>query len=646
MTVTTGAPAYVAGFYDSKVKRATDLVDDALQVISAMQQKIPTGLIGATDPQEIPLPNDLIDESASADAKSALEDAKELMDELHSKISDLKSNFPNDVDDEIINFDAEENQPVYKSEEDKENEDLIVRNSVLPEYVDKPQDPDTIKDDLGYVEVSPFNLDNIDELPNQDIPDLPNAVDIKPITNLNLLDNYGTISDFTETAPNYTGTESSDIKNFSWVGTSYSSTMWDKVEEVITEMLNGTTGIPDETWDLIWGREQDRENKATVKAIQEVRQSIANLGFTMPTGIQVAREDEINQKVLDTELGRSRDLAIERVKHEVENLKHAVVQGLDMERLNISLFQEVENRLFEVAKVTFQAQFDKLRADIDLYNLDTEVYKFQFEVHRVQLEEMKLKLEADKLKIESAQAQLGYNESKVKVYMAEVEAVNSAINSYRLAVEKAELGFAYNKQKIEEYNAYVETNLNRAKVHQMAFEIKNTWAQALKTETELDAQVIENYLAGYREFELSQKTRLEDLDAVIKEKQFELDVFKTKLQKYQIESEEVIKAQQIRVQGANAQTDYAKAMIQNYTGMRDQALKEFLAGIENTKLNIENTFRKLELELQAAMKEADYLVEATKMEAQIGATIGGSYLSGLSVSAQISDSANNSFEAV
>lgn len=89
-------------------------------------------------------------------------------------------------------------------------------------------------------------------------------------------------------------------------------------------IVNGGTGIPAEIENLIWQRHRDNIAREILQAQNSAYAEFTARGFSLPPGALSAKLENINVEGLKKSAEASRDLAIERMKIEIENVKFAV----------------------------------------------------------------------------------------------------------------------------------------------------------------------------------------------------------------------------------------------------------------------------------------------------------------------------------
>jgi hypothetical protein len=93
---------------------------------------------------------------------------------------------------------------------------------------------------------------------------------------------------------------------------------------LVDTITNGGTGITAEVENLIWQRHRDNIMRETLQAQNTAYAEFSARGFSLPAGALVGKLENISVEGLRKSAEASRDLAIERMKIEIENVKFAV----------------------------------------------------------------------------------------------------------------------------------------------------------------------------------------------------------------------------------------------------------------------------------------------------------------------------------
>jgi len=96
------------------------------------------------------------------------------------------------------------------------------------------------------------------------------------------------------------------------------------LEDVIT---NSTTGLNAAFEEAVWERSRSRELEEATRLEEEAANGLAARGFSMPNTMLLARQDEINQRVLEKTSTHAREIAINHLQIAVEQVRFAVQQS-------------------------------------------------------------------------------------------------------------------------------------------------------------------------------------------------------------------------------------------------------------------------------------------------------------------------------
>lgn len=126
-------------------------------------------------------------------------------------------------------------------------------------------------------------------------------------------------------------------KRIDWDEDEYTSTLKDKIRDVIKEWLDyGGTAIIPEVEDAIWQRQQERDEIALLEGIDDSLAELSALGFALPQGVDVAMVDEKQNAYTNLRYDRSREIAQKTAELEQQQRQFSVTAGTNLEQLNIT----------------------------------------------------------------------------------------------------------------------------------------------------------------------------------------------------------------------------------------------------------------------------------------------------------------------
>jgi hypothetical protein len=193
------------------------------------------------------------------------------------------------------------------------------------------------------------------------------------------------------------------------------------VEEWICDTIqNGGTGMPAAVEDAIWQRSRDREALEANRQKRELTRAWAGRGFSLPPGVLVEGLMTVDQDLANKVSTHSRDVAIKQAEIEIENIRFAVQQGVQL-RLGVMSAALDYMRAF---MQPWQMAIDKAAALVDA---KSRLWQSSAAYYNALIAAEELQLKYDQISVERG---LGLGKLSVEQTIAIVEArVNAAIAS-------------------------------------------------------------------------------------------------------------------------------------------------------------------------------------------------------------------------
>lgn len=433
--------------------------------------------------------------------------------------------------------------------------------------------------------------------------------------------------------------------DFNWQEDPYTSATLDCIVARINEFCAGGVGIPDPVWEMIWAKDNDRENRAGYKAIQEVNEEWSSRGFALPQGIQIAQVQEIQQGLQNTSSQRSREVAIRESDLAIENLKFAVVQGIALENLRGSWYQATMQRMLEATRFASELAISVFNADIAFYNAQVQMYLADVQVYKVQLEAEITRLEVYKTELEGQKIIGELNMQQVQIYKIRVEALNLEIDRYNAILAGIKTTVDVDVARIEAYRAEVQAFGERIKAVAVEYQGYATEMDGAKTEAQIYGINVDAYASTVQAYSSKVDAEAKNSGIDIAINKYKLEEYNINIQAFIAELEAKIKelqaestAYDAEIKGYISGIDAEKASIQaqtaKYTGDIQIASQTTQANIANAQANAQN-----------AIAEAQIVQKGLESIANVNGAYAGSALSAANISMSMSDSAGNSASA-
>lgn len=402
-----------------------------------------------------------------------------------------------------------------------------------------------------------------------------------------------------------------------WSEPEYKSELLESIQSKLHGIVTGNdtkTGLPKPVEDALFNRSRERQLNETERAVQEVVDTWASRGYTMPQGWQAKQADIIRQQGRLQAAELNRDILAQATQWEIETLRFAVQQGIALEQLTQNLYSNMAARLFEVAKFQAEAQISVFNARISLYNAEVSAYNVAAQTYKTKLEGALAKLDAYRTAIQ-AQAAIGeVNRQHVDVYRAQIDAVQSNVDIYKAMMTGTQIKADIVRTQLDAYRADIQAHSEQLNAEKIKLD---TYEAQLRGES-AKANVFEAQIRAY-----SSRVQASSTIAQAKTSKYaaDIDAFKAKLQA----DIDVYRAQ-MQAFSANADT---QARFADMTSRTNIAYAQMQISEYQTKM-------------QKATQQAQIALEAAKAVGQYSAQLAAGALSAQHVSASISGSGSAS----
>ncbi|MFN4367317.1 MAG: hypothetical protein ACK4GA_06860 [Acinetobacter sp.] len=428
-----------------------------------------------------------------------------------------------------------------------------------------------------------------------------------------------------------------------WDEPEYKSELLDELTDYIKNgITEGGTGLPAPIEEALFNRARSRESKETARAVQEVMNDWSSRNFTMPPGMLVKQVASIREQGQLRASELNRDILIEASKMEIEQLRFLVQQGMSLEQLTTNIFNNVTNRLFEIARYNAESKINVFNAQIAFFNAQNEAFSVLSGVYKTKLDGALAKLSAYKTTVDAQVAIGQVNEQYVQVYKAKMDAVLSNVEVYKALVQGASVRADVIKNQFDSYRADVQTyseQINAEKVKVEAYEAQirgeSTKATLFDTQARAYASTIQGVQAKADVKGKQIQLKMEAARVWIGKYQADLEAYKAELQANLSEVQQNTAAFSAEVEAwrASAGMEVSQAEMQSrYADM-------------NTRTNIayaEMQLKEYETKMQKAIQEANIALESAKAMGQYTAQLAAGAMSAAHVSASISGSGSTS----
>lgn len=443
-----------------------------------------------------------------------------------------------------------------------------------------------------------------------------------------------TIPTFDDAAPEFTGTELPSI--LQWAEPVYATEILDEAFAEIRRLWAGGSGIPEAVERAMVERAQSREDEIAAREIDAVSEEFSSRGFTMPTGMQAARIDELRQTLAVKKLGLNRDLTIKFAEAQIENVRFGITQAIGGEQLLINLFDNSANRMFEAAKFRVESQLRIYDAQVALFNARMNAFQIRAQVFDIRVRAALTALEVYKAEIEAALARGQLNEQRVRVYTAQVQAVQTAIEVFKAQMQGAEIQSSVQRNQIEAYRARVQAYAERIGADKIRFDAyaAQVAAEAAKSGiVEAEARAYAALVAGKASVA---DLNLKRLELRIQKNQQNVTVYAADLEAEKTRMQSQLGTIQAAAQAYTADTQRFAAQAGAETAQAQLAISA-----KETELRSNIAFYQAKVQaylglMEQMIRQAALSVDSVKAAGQLLSTLAAGAMAGVHVGANLS----------
>ena len=471
----------------------------------------------------------------------------------------------------------------------------------------------------------------VPEMPAIAMPGMPALEDITVPTFEGLA-----LPAFDATAPEFEGTALPGI--LQWQEPTYHPEIIQDVVVQLRKMWAGGSGIPEAVEQAMWARAADREDLSVSRDIGAVADEFSLRGFTMPSGMQAARADQMRQDLAVKKLGLNRELTIQIAQWQVENVRFACEQGIAAENVYVNLFLNTAARLFEAAKFQVESQISIYNAQVSLFNARMNGYQVRASVFNTLVQAELSKIEVFKAEIQAEIARGQLNTQKVQVYSAQIDAVKAQTEVFRTQMQGAEIKSNVIRNTIEGFKAQVQAYAEQINAQKTRFD---AYESQVKGES-AKAGIIDAEARAYSAL-IQGKSSIADIGV----KRADVGIQKNRilLESYQasLETEKMRIQSQLSVIQSGAQAYIADTQRFSAVAQAEGTKAQVIVSAKEAELRTNVSFYQAQVQaylgnMEQLIRKAGLIIDALKAAGSISSTLAAGAMAGVHVGATLSGS--------
>lgn len=469
------------------------------------------------------------------------------------------------------------------------------------------------------------------DMPAIAIPNMP-TLDEVAVPTFNGL----TLPVFDASSPEFEGSALPGI--LQWSEPEYYPEVLDDVVAQLHKMWSGGSGIPEAVEQAMWARAAEREDLTADRELDSVSEEFSMRGFTMPSGMQAARTDQLRQELAVKKLGLNRELTIQIAQWQVENVRFACTQAIAAENVYVNLFMNVAQRLFEAARFQVESQTNIYNTQVSLFNARVNGYQISAQIFNTMVQAELSKIEVFKAEVEAEVARGQLNTQKVQAYTAMIEALKAQTDTYRTQMQGAEIKSNVLRNKIEMYRAQVQAYAEQVSAQKTVFDAYESQVRGESAK----AGIIDAEARAYAAL-IQGKSSIADIG--VKKADVTIQKNRVLIEGYQaaLEAEKARIQSQLSVIQAGAQAYVADTQRYAAVAQAEGTKAQVQVAAKEAELRTNVSFYQAQVQaylgnMEQLIRKAALIVDALKAAGSISSTLAAGAMAGVHVGATLSGS--------
>ena len=220
---------------------------------------------------------------------------------------------------------------------------------------------------------------------------------------------------------------SSPEATFNYVEETYTSNLAEQLEnKVLSDLLNGGTGLGADVEAAIWDRARSRQEAENEQTYDEALNFWSSRGFTIPPGMLNGTLIEARNNIDQNNTNINNDILVQESNLAQNNTQFIITTAVQIEKNLMDNFNQHRNRALEAAKTAvqvirdiYQLKVDELQARLSQQEVNAKIYEIKLNSALAKLE---IKIKEHQADIEAYKAAITYYDSQVKKIIAQAEA--------------------------------------------------------------------------------------------------------------------------------------------------------------------------------------------------------------------------------
>ena len=334
------------------------------------------------------------------------------------------------------------------------------------------------------------------------------------------------------------------------------------IETRLATYLAGGSALTPAVEDAMMGRARARTNTEARRASQEIIKKGARAGFTIPGPVILSQLQDIDQHRRNENVKVAIEIYVKQAELEQTNLQFAVKQSSELRKIAIDASLEFYRGMVQInaqsldfARATVDAIVKAFDVAARFAETQARIYEADAQVYRAKLEGALANIHVFTELVRAEEAKANTNRAAVDAYTARINAVKAEADVYRASVDAVVSLAGLERIKVELYDAKVHAFGSQVNAFTAQWQGYEAAVKGQNARMEVNVAHSREYEARANAYTATVNGKARAYEAALDGNKLLVDVFKARVQSYEVLEHAKAEAVQIDVGAYRATLD-------------------------------------------------------------------------------------------
>lgn len=423
---------------------------------------------------------------------------------------------------------------------------------------------------------------------------------------------------------------------FVWNEAEYQSDVFDALrDKIIDGIVNGGQGMLPEVEQAIYDRQMTRLDIDLADQDLLARTEFSSQGSRLPQGALIARLDNERIKAALRRDDFSRDIMIKSADMAYQYSTFIIEKGISLEHETMTLFNHVQQRSFEAAKVLVDFAIQEYAVRVQAYTARLEGYKTEAEIFKTRIQAEIAKAELYKYVIEGRKLSLEMQGLMVDLYGKQLDGIETMTKIYATKMDAAKVQAEIEALDVEKFKALIDAYTARVQGVTAEYNLYQAQIAGEAEKAKMYMYQVEGYKATVDAYKVRADVDINILRARIEQSQGEIAIFSALIDKYKAEVQAASDSAETQAKIEGLKVEVFDSKVKQFTAVVAALVDGFEAetGVEIANADVNVRYGEMLARIETA--EAEITAELVKAKSMISSQLASAALTSVSAGANL-----------